>query len=160
MNAWPEVARDAGGSHIFGDRSPANGAPSKFALSKVTTANDFLKPSDGPARRQFTGVFLPSRRLSEEEVGFFVNVDFIKHVALVASVNENMRQPIVGGGRYVVATPTQAEVAFAVVDEYQGQGIGAALNAPSHRDCAKSRAQGIHCGSFAGKHADVESFQK
>lgn len=71
--------------------------------------------------------FFAVRRLSEEEVGFFVNVDFVKHVALVASVNENMKQPIVGGGRYVLVTPTQAEVAFAVVDEYQGQGIGAAL---------------------------------
>jgi len=71
--------------------------------------------------------FFAVRRLTEEEVGFFVNVDFIKHVALVASVNENMKQPVVGGGRYVVVTPTQAEVAFAVVDEYQGRGIGAAL---------------------------------
>lgn len=64
--------------------------------------------------------FFAVRRLTEDDVGFFVNVDFVKHVALVASVNENMKQPIVGGGRYVVVTPTQAEVAFAVVDEYQG----------------------------------------
>lgn len=71
--------------------------------------------------------FFAVRRLTEDDVGFFVNVDFVKHVALVASVNENMKQPIVGGGRYVVVTPTQAEVAFAVVDEYQGWGIGTAL---------------------------------
>ncbi len=34
---------------------------------------------------------------------------------------------IVGGGRYIVVEPEKAEVAFAVVDEHQGQGIGAAL---------------------------------
>jgi RimJ/RimL family protein N-acetyltransferase len=33
----------------------------------------------------------------------------------------------VGGARYVLVQPGQAEVAFAIVDEYQGQGIGAAL---------------------------------
>ena len=38
---------------------------------------------------------------------------------------------IVGGGRYVVVEPGKAEVAFAVIDEYQGQGIGAALCAIS-----------------------------
>jgi ribosomal protein S18 acetylase RimI-like enzyme len=40
---------------------------------------------------------------------------------------ENGRPVIVGGGRYVVLQPGKAEVAFAVVDQYQGQGIGAAL---------------------------------
>ena len=34
---------------------------------------------------------------------------------------------IAGGGRYVVTKPGQAEVAFAVVDQYQGQGIGMTL---------------------------------
>jgi RimJ/RimL family protein N-acetyltransferase len=34
---------------------------------------------------------------------------------------------IVGGARYIVGQPGTAEVAFAVVDEHQGQGIGAAL---------------------------------
>ena len=34
---------------------------------------------------------------------------------------------LVGGGRYIVLQSGQAEVAFAVVDQYQGQGIGAAL---------------------------------
>jgi RimJ/RimL family protein N-acetyltransferase len=56
-----------------------------------------------------------------------LNADFINHVALVAVVEEGERSVIVGGGRYIIVQPGQAEVAFAVVDEYQGQGIGAAL---------------------------------
>jgi RimJ/RimL family protein N-acetyltransferase len=34
---------------------------------------------------------------------------------------------IVGGGRYIVVQPDRAEVAFAIVDEHQGKGIGTAL---------------------------------
>jgi RimJ/RimL family protein N-acetyltransferase len=51
----------------------------------------------------------------------------VNHVALVAAADENGKQAIVGAGRYVVVQPGQAEVAFGVVDQYQGQGLGAAL---------------------------------
>jgi RimJ/RimL family protein N-acetyltransferase len=65
---------------------------------------------------------------TEREIAFFVNVDFINHVALVAAAEENGRPEIVGGGRYVVLPQSgKAEVALTVVDQYQGQGIGAAL---------------------------------
>jgi GNAT superfamily N-acetyltransferase len=64
---------------------------------------------------------------SEAEVDFFVNVDFIKHVALVAALNESSKDAIIGGGRYIVTQDGTAELAFAVVDEYQGQGIGTLL---------------------------------
>jgi GNAT superfamily N-acetyltransferase len=74
-------------------------------------------------RRFFAG----KREFSEKEVSFFVDVDFVNHVALVAVAKEGDQAAIVGGGRYVVVRPGQAEVAFAVIDEYQGQGIGAAL---------------------------------
>jgi GNAT superfamily N-acetyltransferase len=54
-------------------------------------------------------------------------VDFVNHMALVAVVDEGQRPMIVGGGRYIVVQPRSAEVAFAVVDQYQRQGIGALL---------------------------------
>jgi RimJ/RimL family protein N-acetyltransferase len=74
--------------------------------------------------RRFFGV---RRHFTEQEIAFFTNVDFINHVALVAVTEENGAPVIVGGCRYVVLQPGKAEVAFAVIDQYQGQGIGGAL---------------------------------
>jgi RimJ/RimL family protein N-acetyltransferase len=74
--------------------------------------------------RRFMGA---KRSFSDKERSFFLNVDFTNHVALVAVVNEGDHTSIVAGGRYVVEKPGTAEIAFAVVDDYQGQGIGAVL---------------------------------
>jgi GNAT superfamily N-acetyltransferase len=74
--------------------------------------------------RRFFGA---KREFSQKEVDFFVSVDFVNHVALVAVGQEDGAAAIVGGGRYIVVRPGSAEVAFAVIDEYQGRGIGAAL---------------------------------
>jgi len=75
-------------------------------------------------RRRFFGA---KRDFSQAEQAYYLNVDFVNHVALVAVVGEGGQSAIVGGGRYVVVQPGSAEVAFAVVDEFQGQGIGSAL---------------------------------
>ena len=74
--------------------------------------------------RRFFGA---KKYFTEKEIRFFLNVDFINHVALVAVAEEDGHPTIVGGGRYVVIAPGTAEVAFMVVDRYQGQGIGAVL---------------------------------
>jgi GNAT superfamily N-acetyltransferase len=75
-------------------------------------------------RRRF---FVVKRTFTDQETAFFLNVDFVNHVALVAVVEEGGRSVIAGGGRYIVVRPGEAEVAFAVVDEYQGRGVGGAL---------------------------------
>jgi GNAT superfamily N-acetyltransferase len=64
---------------------------------------------------------------TEQETDFFLNIDFVDHVALVAVAEEASRPVIVGGARYIVLQPGKAEVAFTVIDPYQGQGIGTAL---------------------------------
>ena len=74
--------------------------------------------------RRFFGA---KREFSEKERAFFLDVDFVSHVALVAVVEEGGRADIVAGGRYIVQQPGTAEIAFVVIDDYQGQGIGAAL---------------------------------
>jgi len=74
--------------------------------------------------RRFFGA---KRSFTEKETDFFVNVDFVTHVALVAVIDEGGQATIVGAGRYIIAQPGKAEVAFAIIDEYQGLGIGTAL---------------------------------
>jgi GNAT superfamily N-acetyltransferase len=92
------------------------------------------------AESRFRRFFAVKRDFTEKEIAFFSIIDFINHVALVAVVEEERRPVIVGGGRYIVVQPGKAEVAFAVVDQYQGQGIGARL---MHHLAAIARSCGI-----------------
>lgn len=80
--------------------------------------------SDQSIYRRF---FSPKRRFSDQEVTYYLNVDFVNHVALVAVLKEEGSSVVAGGARYIVSTPGVAEVAFAVDDIHQGQGIGALL---------------------------------
>jgi GNAT superfamily N-acetyltransferase len=92
---------------------PSDQADLEKAVGRISTKSLY--------RRFFT----VKRSFSEREREFFLNVDFKDHVALMAWVDEAGRKVIVGGGRYVVVEPGKAEVAFIVIDDYQGQGIGA-----------------------------------
>jgi RimJ/RimL family protein N-acetyltransferase len=96
-----------------------------------------LRPDDGAGmlaavgrtsaqslRRRF---FAPKKGFSEREMAFFLNIDFENHVALVAETDEDGLAVIIGGGRYIVVRPGQAEIAFVVVDAYQAQGLGTIL---------------------------------
>ncbi len=72
------------------------------------------------------------RTLSEEELTRFTDLDFVHDVGLAAILGEVGDEPFVGVGRYVVsqdgrASGGRAEVAFAVLDEHQGRGIGTLL---------------------------------
>ena len=92
------------------------------------TATVLCRQSHAPVPSPFTVVssrqsdIFPKRNRHSSS-----KIDFRTHVALVAVVQEDGQPVIVGGGRYIVAKPGSAEVAFAIIDEYQGQGIGGAL---------------------------------
>jgi GNAT superfamily N-acetyltransferase len=76
-------------------------------------------------------LFSGKRSFSDEELKPFLSVDFINTVALLAVLNKEGAEEIVGGGRYIrMDTPgpgQSAEVAFLVEDAYQGLGIGSRI---------------------------------
>lgn len=90
--------------------------------AEMLAAVDRIDPES--LRRRF---FVAKRGFSEKEKAFFMQIDFVNHVALVAEIDEDASPAIIGGGRYIVTEPGEAEVAFVVIDGYQGQGIGALL---------------------------------
>lgn len=71
--------------------------------------------------------FAAKRHFSDRERALFMNIDFKTHVALVMLAEVSGQEAIVGGGRYVVFEPERAEMAFMVVDAWQGRGIGSIL---------------------------------
>jgi len=82
------------------------------------------RTSDQSLYRRF---FAFKHEFTDQEVDFYVNVDFVSHVALIAVLEDDGRPVIAGGARYIVGQPGRAEIAFAVADAHQGKGIGTAL---------------------------------
>ena len=105
-----------------------DGRPIKIRALRPDDRADMLaaigRTSMQSLQRRF---FVPKKGFSEREMAFFLDIDFESHVALVAQMDEDGRPAIVGGGRYIVVQPGQAEIAFVVVDAYQGQGVGTIL---------------------------------
>ena len=52
---------------------------------------------------------------------------FKNHVAIVALAEESGRKIVAAGGRYIVFEPGRAEMAFVVIDTWQGRGVGSIL---------------------------------
>jgi RimJ/RimL family protein N-acetyltransferase len=96
-----------------------------------------LKPADRAAMLEavagmseaalYRRFFAPKRSFSEKEIEYYLNVDFVNHVALVAVVDDAAGPVLAGGARYIVTAPGRAEVAFSVDDAHQGQGIASAV---------------------------------
>jgi GNAT superfamily N-acetyltransferase len=82
------------------------------------------KTSARSLQRRF---FVMKRDFSDKERAYFMDVDFKTHVAIVALADEAGLQTIIGGGRYIVFGPRRAEMAFVVIDAWQGRGVGSIL---------------------------------
>jgi len=105
-----------------------NGRRIEIRALKPEHRADLVAAVDRSSERSlYQRFFYPKRSFTEKEVAYFMEPDFVDHVALIALVEENRRPVIVGGGRYIIVRPGAGELAFVVVDQYQGQGIGAAL---------------------------------
>jgi len=105
-----------------------DGRPIEIRAQRPDDEADMLAAVARTASQSLYRRFFATRRgFSEKEKAFFMHIDFVNHVALVVEIDEGTRRAIIGGGRYIVTAPGEAEVAFIVVDAYQGQGIGALL---------------------------------
>ena len=113
--------------------------------------------SDESIYRRF---FSPRRQFSEGEVDYYTNIDFSNHVALIAVLPDDARPVIAGGARYVVTQPGSAEVAFAVLDAYQGQGIGSLLMQHLFAIARRSGLERLTAEVLAGNAAMLNVFGK
>lgn len=80
-------------------------------------------------RSVYQRFFGPKRTLSEAELTRLTEVDFRDDAALAATVLVDGQERFIGVGRYLLSdrAARRAEVAFAVLDEYQGRGVGTLL---------------------------------
>ncbi len=68
------------------------------------------------------------RSLTAADLVRYTELDFIRHVGLSAVILQDGRERFIGVGRYIRKdVPSRAEIALAVLDEYQGAGIGPLL---------------------------------
>jgi len=115
------------------------------------------KTSAQSLQRRF---FVMKRHFSEKERAFFMEVDFKNHVALVAVATEAGRDVIVGGGRYIVFEPGRAEMAFVVVDSWQGRGIGSILMRHLVKIASDARLQELTAEVLPENAAMLKIFKK
>ena len=98
---------------------PDDKGPLIDALGKVSRQSLYLR------------LFSAKRKFSDDEMNQMTAVDFVNIVALVAVLEEDGLDKIVGGGRYVRIGPSgtgqSAEVAFLIDDAHQALGIGSRI---------------------------------
>lgn len=106
------VLRDGGGARIRPIK-PTDADQAKAFFERL-----------GPESRYFR-FFKVKKELTPEEVHYFTNVDYADRMALVAVLDGD----VIAVGRYDREEPggDSAEVAFAVVDDHQGRGLGTQL---------------------------------
>jgi len=75
--------------------------------------------------------FSAKKELTEKELKYFTEIDFVEHVAMVATTIKDEKEQIIGVGRYIRskerAPEKIADIAFAVDDEHQNLGVGTIL---------------------------------
>ncbi len=68
------------------------------------------------------------RSLTDTDLKTFTELDFEQNVGLAATMGRGADERFIGVGRYAQSQdPFRAEIAFAVIDSYQGEGIGTLL---------------------------------
>ncbi len=78
---------------------------------------------EASAESIYRRLFEVRKELTDQELKLVTEVDFVDVVQLVALLEKDGKEHIVGGGRYMRTTGQKAEVACLVDDEFQGMGI-------------------------------------
>ena len=86
----------------------------------------FDRLSDVSRYRRFLS---PMTRLPDDLIVRFTEIDYVDHFAWVALDVHRPAEPGVGVARYIrnAKAPRTADMAIAIVDDYQGQGVGTLL---------------------------------
>jgi hypothetical protein len=66
--------------------------------------------------------FAVKREVSEKEAHYFLDIDFVKHVALVVVADEDGRPTLIGGP-LLRRRRGKAEIAFGLIEEYRPKGL-------------------------------------
>ena len=110
-------------------------------ITTDTGINIFLRPirpEDAPLlvelfeslspRSVYLRFFTPLKRLPHSMLALFTQIDYDRHIALVAMSETQTDEKMLGVARVIIGrNPKEAEFAVAVGDPWQGKGIGAAL---------------------------------
>ena len=105
------------------------------ALIRAIRPDDKQRLQDGFHRLTGTSVYFrfhgSKRELSEQELEYFTELDFVHHIALVVTIPDGTGERLIGVGRYIErsdsAAERGAEIALAVDDAHQNIGIGTLL---------------------------------
>jgi GNAT superfamily N-acetyltransferase len=146
------VLAGSGCAAVTGSDPPAGGASGRGDVDSLK-----IRPIRADDRQAFLEAFerlgelsryrrflTPRGPLTDAELSYFIDVDHHDHEALVA-VEPDTGQGV-GVARYIRSkvNPAVAELAVAVVDDWQGQGVGSRL---AEALAARARSEGI--GSFS-----------
>ncbi|MDH3693215.1 MAG: GNAT family N-acetyltransferase [Gammaproteobacteria bacterium] len=132
-----------------------------------------IRPSDKQALEQglehlsaqsaYFRFFQRKTHFTAKELEYFTEVEFVNHVALVASVlNDGLEDPA-GVGRYIVldnaTTAKVAEIAFAVEDTYHGLGIATFLLKHLTAIARENRIDYVQADVLTSNHNMLEVFE-
>jgi GNAT superfamily N-acetyltransferase len=106
-----------------------DGAPIRIRAIRPDDHDRLHEHFKGLSERSVYFRFMGIRRdLSPDALKRLTELDFNNHVGLAATLTEDGRERFIGVGRYIRgADPRRAEVAFAILDAFQGHGIGTIL---------------------------------
>jgi acetyltransferase len=97
-----------------------------------------IRPEDEPAEHEMlsslsqdtlkTRFFSVMKDISHERLIFFCNIDYDRHMAIIAEVRENGKNRMIGVARLIMDQElTSGEVAVLVQDRFQGKRLGSKL---------------------------------